>query len=141
MATAIKSIKKKPPPEVNEGGFDDAALASIQGVTTEILAAERADEPNGQDIRANYGHNSGAANPSREAADKLRQFVAAIETLEEEKKEVGGQIKDKYLEAKAMGYDAKALRAVVRRRAQDRQEREEFEAILDTYELALEHYD
>lgn len=138
-APAIKKIPKKaPPPEVSESGFDDAALASIQGSTVEggrmTIEEDAPDEPG-------IGHNSGAANPSREAADKLRQFVSAIETLEEEKREVGGQIKDKYAEAKAMGYDAKALRAVVRRRAQDRQEREEFEAILDTYEHALEFYD
>jgi uncharacterized protein (UPF0335 family) len=36
-----------------------------------------------------------------------------------------------------MGYDTKALRAVVRLRKMDRQEREEAEAILDTYLLAL----
>jgi uncharacterized protein (UPF0335 family) len=71
------------------------------------------------------------------AREKLRQIVAKIETLEGEKKEVGGQIKDVYSEAKAMGYDTKALRAVVRLRKQDRQEREEHEAILDTYLLAL----
>ena len=71
------------------------------------------------------------------AREKLKQLVAKIETLEEEKKEVGGQIKDTYAEAKAMGYDTKALRAVIRPRKQDRQEREEYEAILDTYLLAL----
>lgn len=71
------------------------------------------------------------------AREKLKQIVAKIETLEGEKKEVGGQIKDVYAEAKAMGYDTKALRAVVRLRKQDRQEREEHEAILDTYLLAL----
>jgi uncharacterized protein (UPF0335 family) len=71
------------------------------------------------------------------AREKLKQLVAKIETLEEEKKEVGGQIKDTYAEAKAMGYDTKALRAVIRLRKQDRQEREEYEAILDTYLLAL----
>lgn len=69
--------------------------------------------------------------------DKLRQVVAKIEKLEEEKKEVGGQIKDVYDEAKSMGYDTKALRAVIRIRKQDRQEREEADAILDTYLLAL----
>ena len=60
-----------------------------------------------------------------------------IEKLEEEKKEVGGQIKDVYQEAKSMGYDTKALRTVIRLRKLDRQEREEQEAILDTYLLAL----
>jgi uncharacterized protein (UPF0335 family) len=36
-----------------------------------------------------------------------------------------------------MGYDTKALRACIRLRKQDRQEREEQEAILDVYLLAL----
>ena len=36
-----------------------------------------------------------------------------------------------------MGYDTKALRAVVRLRRQDRQEREEQQSILDVYLLAL----
>jgi uncharacterized protein (UPF0335 family) len=63
--------------------------------------------------------------------------VSKIERLEEEKKEVGSQIKDVYSEAKAMGYDTKALRQVVRFRKTDRQEREEQQAILDTYLLAL----
>ena len=70
------------------------------------------------------------------AKDKLKQVVSKIERLEEEKKEVGGQIKDVYSEAKSMGYDTKALRQVIRFRKTDRQEREEQEAILDTYLLA-----
>jgi len=71
------------------------------------------------------------------AKDKLKQVVSKIERLEEEKKEVGTQIKDVYSEAKSMGYDTKALRQVIRFRKTDRQEREEQEAILDTYLLAL----
>ncbi len=78
-----------------------------------------------------------AAALTEAAKDKLKQVVAKIERLEEEKKEVGGQIKDVYSEAKAMGYDTKALRQVVRYRKTDRQEREEQQAILDTYLLAL----
>jgi len=78
-----------------------------------------------------------AAALTEAAREKLRQTVAKIETLEEEKKEVATQIKDVYAEAKSMGYDTKALRAVIRFRKSDRQEREEQEAILDTYLLAL----
>lgn len=69
--------------------------------------------------------------------EKLRQTVAKIERLEEEKAGVGAQIKDVYAEAKAMGYDTKALRTVIRLRKVDRQQREEAEAILETYLLAL----
>lgn len=71
------------------------------------------------------------------AREKLRLTVERIERLEEEKKEVSDQIKDVYAEAKAMGYDTKALRATVRIRKQDRQEREEQEAVLETYLIAL----
>ncbi|WP_084420898.1 DUF2312 domain-containing protein [Henriciella litoralis] len=71
------------------------------------------------------------------AREKLRLTVERIERLEEEKKEVADQIKDVYAEAKAMGYDTKALRQVVRVRKQDRQEREEQEAVLETYLIAL----
>jgi uncharacterized protein (UPF0335 family) len=78
-----------------------------------------------------------AAALTQAARDKLKQVVAKIERLEEEKAQVGGQIKDVYAEAKSMGYDVKALRATVRLRKQDRQEREEQQSILDTYLLAL----
>ena len=71
------------------------------------------------------------------AREKLRLTVERLERLEEEKKEVADQIKDVYAEAKAMGYDTKALRQVVRLRKQDRQEREEQEAVLETYLIAL----
>lgn len=71
------------------------------------------------------------------AKDKLKQVVTKIEKLEEEKAEVASQIKDVFAEAKSMGYDTKVLRKVIRFRKQDRQEREEQEAILDTYLLAL----
>ena len=71
------------------------------------------------------------------AREKLRLTVERIERLEEEKKEVSDQIKDVYPEAKAMGYDTKALRATVRIRKQDRQEREEEAAVLETYLIAL----
>lgn len=74
---------------------------------------------------------------SETARDKLRLTVERIERLEEEKKEIAEQIKEVYGEAKALGYDTKALRTVVKLRKQDRQEREEQEAILEVYLDAL----
>ena len=71
------------------------------------------------------------------AQEKLRLTVERIERLEEEKKEVAEQIKDVYGEAKAMGYDTKALRTVIKLRKQDRQERQEQEAMLELYLGAL----
>ena len=77
------------------------------------------------------------ANLTETAREKLRQTVARIERLEEEKDEVANQIKEVYGEAKAFGYDTKALRKVVSLRKLDRTEREEQEALLDVYMLAL----
>ena len=57
--------------------------------------------------------------------EKLRQLVARIEKLEEEKKGLGDDIKESYAEAKAVGFDTKVLRQVIRLRKQDRQEREQ----------------
>ena len=71
------------------------------------------------------------------AREKLRQTVARIERLEEEKKEVAEQIKEVYAEAKSMGFDVKALRQAVRLRKIDAREREEQEMILDLYLGAL----
>ncbi|HLN08707.1 MAG TPA: DUF2312 domain-containing protein [Xanthobacteraceae bacterium] len=74
---------------------------------------------------------------TRIAKDQLKAFVERIERLEEEKKVIADDIKDVYAEAKANGYDTKALRTVVRLRKQDSDERKEQEAILDTYLQAL----
>ncbi|RAI27324.1 hypothetical protein CH340_24460 [Rhodoplanes serenus] len=46
-------------------------------------------------------------------------------------------MKDVFAEAKGNGYDVKALRAVIRLRKQDKDERAEHEAIVETYMHAL----
>ncbi|CAL8975301.1 DUF2312 domain-containing protein [Rhodoplanes serenus] len=74
---------------------------------------------------------------TRFAQDQLRAFVERIEKLEEEKKAIADDIKDVFAEAKGNGYDVKALRAVIRLRKQDKDERAEHEAILETYLAAL----
>ena len=73
----------------------------------------------------------------RFAKDQLKAFVERVERLEEEKKAISDDIKDVYAEAKGNGFDVKALRAVVRLRKQDVNERKEQEAILETYLHAL----
>jgi uncharacterized protein (UPF0335 family) len=81
------------------------------------------------------GHNSEAAN--RFAKDHLKAFVERIERLEEEKKALSDDIKDVYSEAKGNGFDVKALRTIIKLRKQDKDERTEQEAILETYMHAL----
>lgn len=74
---------------------------------------------------------------TRFAKDHLRAFVERIERLEEEKKGAADDIRDVYAEAKGNGFDVKALRAVIKIRKLDRDEWNEFTAILDTYLQAL----
>ena len=74
---------------------------------------------------------------TRFAKDHLKAFVERIERLEEEKKALSDDIRDVYAEAKATGFDVKALRTIIRMRKEDTDERKEHEAILETYLLAL----
>ena len=74
---------------------------------------------------------------TRFAKDHLKAFVERIERLEEEKKTIADDIRDVYGEAKANGFDVKALRTIVRLRKQDVDERREQETILETYMHAL----
>jgi uncharacterized protein (UPF0335 family) len=74
---------------------------------------------------------------TRFAKDHLKAFVERIERIEEEKKTIADDVRDVYAEAKANGFDAKALRTVVRLRKLDADERKEQEAILETYLHAL----
>jgi uncharacterized protein (UPF0335 family) len=71
------------------------------------------------------------------AHNQLQSIVQRIERLEEEKKALADDIRDVYAEAKAVGFDVKALRTVVKLRKQDAAERQEHEAILATYMVAL----
>ena len=75
------------------------------------------------------GHNS--------ADDRLRLLIERIERLEEEKKAVGDDIKDVYLEAKAVGYDVKILREIIRLRKKNPDDRREWALVLSTYASAL----
>lgn len=78
------------------------------------------------------GRNSGGV-----AADRLRSIIERTERLMEERKALGSDIRDIFLEAKSAGFDVKVLRAIIRERAADKAKVEEFEAVRDTYRHAL----
>jgi uncharacterized protein (UPF0335 family) len=71
------------------------------------------------------------------AQKQLRQLIEQIERLEEEKKALAGDIRDKYLEAKGVGFDIKALRKIVSLRKKSQTDRQEEDAILAVYMHAL----
>ena len=69
--------------------------------------------------------------------DRLRLLIERVERLEEEKRGISDDIKDVYAEAKAVGYDAKIMRQIVRLRKMKPDDRKEMETILDLYKAAL----
>jgi len=69
--------------------------------------------------------------------DRLRLLIERIERLEEEKKGIADDIRDVYAEAKAVGYDPKIMRQIVRLRKMKPDDRSEMETILETYKNAL----
>jgi len=70
-------------------------------------------------------------------ADELRLLIERAERLEEEKKGISDDIKDVFAEAKARGYDPKAIRKLLQIRKMKREEFQEGEAILEVYMKAL----
>ena len=71
------------------------------------------------------------------AKDQLKAIIERIERLEEEKKTISDDIRDVYAEAKGNGFDVKALRTILKLRKQDRDERQEHEALVELYMSAL----
>ena len=71
------------------------------------------------------------------AADRLRAFIERVERLEEEKAALAADVKEVYAEAKAVGFDPKIMRQIVKLRKMDTAEQQELEALIDTYKHAL----
>jgi uncharacterized protein (UPF0335 family) len=64
-------------------------------------------------------------------------LIERIERLEEEKKAIADDVKDVYGEAKSRGYDTKTIRTIVRLRKMEPNDRQEAEAMIETYMQAL----
>lgn len=71
------------------------------------------------------------------AVDRLRSLVERIETLNEEKAGIESDIRDIFAEAKSAGFDAKAIRAVIKLRKMNAADRDEQEMLVETYRKAL----
>lgn len=71
------------------------------------------------------------------AAEQLQAIIARIEAVTEEKDHLTADIRDIYNEAKGNGFDAKAIRQIVKLRKLSKAERQEQEALIDLYAHAL----
>jgi len=70
-------------------------------------------------------------------AGELRLFIERVERLHEERAALADDVKDIFAELKGRGYDVKAVKAILKMRQQDPDERQEAEAILELYMNAL----
>ena len=74
------------------------------------------------------------------ADQQLLSYVGRIEKLESDKRDLATDIGDIYKEVKSAGFDPKIVRALIRERRMDAAEREERDALLETYRAALGDY-
>lgn len=75
------------------------------------------------------------------AKQAMKRVVERVEALEEQKSNIADDIKMVYTEAKAVGFDTKILRQVIRRRKMDRERRDEIDQLLSLYENTIESVD
>jgi uncharacterized protein (UPF0335 family) len=71
------------------------------------------------------------------ASEKLKMIVDKVERLTEQKAEIALEIAAVIAEARADGFDGKALREVLKLRSMDPQKRSELEELMDLYKAAL----
>ncbi|NRB10419.1 MAG: DUF2312 domain-containing protein [Rickettsiaceae bacterium] len=71
------------------------------------------------------------------AVDQLKQFIDRLERLEEDKANLGEDIKEVLNEAKLNGYDTKIMKQILKIKKADKDKLAEQEAILDLYRRAL----
>lgn len=71
------------------------------------------------------------------AGKRLRAFLERIERLEEEKAALAEDIKEVYGEAKAVGFDTKTMRRILKLRKMDIEKRREEDELLELYKAAI----
>ena len=84
-----------------------------------------------------YPDVSGGDNSSAVAGQQLRAFFERVENLAEEKKAIADDIREIFAEAKGNGFNPKIMRIILRRRAMDKAERDEQDALVHTYSKAI----
>ena len=70
-------------------------------------------------------------------AEKLKQIINKIETIEEERTESAELLKDAFNEAKSMGFDVKIIKHVLKLRKKDKAALAEEDSLIDLYRGAL----
>jgi len=75
------------------------------------------------------------------AAKDVVSIIERIERLEDEKKQIASDISDVYKESKGRGYDATALKEIIKIRREDPNKREARESMVDVYMRAINRWE
>ena len=70
-------------------------------------------------------------------AEKLKQMINKIETIEQERLESSDLLKESFNEAKSMGFDVKIIKHVLKLRKKDKDALAEEDSLIDLYRGAL----
>ena len=71
------------------------------------------------------------------AGEKLMSLIQRIERLEEDKTNIGADIREIYREAKGVGFEPKIIRQLVHDRKMEASDRQEAEALYESYKAAI----
>lgn len=71
------------------------------------------------------------------SANQLKLFIEKIERLEDEKTELMENIRDVFSEAKAVGFEVKVMKQILKIRKMKHEDAQEQEELLDIYRAAL----
>lgn len=70
-------------------------------------------------------------------SQKLQSYIERIERLEEERRELGADVREIFAEAKGNGFDIKTMRQILRLRKMTPADRAESEFLRDSYKKLL----
>lgn len=116
---------EKPAPKKKGGGTRKKAPAK---------KAEAKPAAEGEELG---GKNHPTLDADQDTRDQLKKLTDRVIELEDEKDHVAGQIKQVFAEAKAMGFDTKILRKVVRELKRSEADRQEEFRLMEMYLNAL----
>lgn len=70
-------------------------------------------------------------------SEKLEQIINKIEGIEAERQEISDLLKDTYSEAKALGFDVKIIKHILKLKKKDKAQLAEEDGLIDLYRGAL----
>ena len=78
-----------------------------------------------------------AESESNIAGEKLMSLIQRIERLEEDRANIGADIREIYREDKGIGFEPKIIRQLVKMRKMEASDRQEEEALIESYMAAI----